>query len=80
MYRDSDGTWDGIERNGEHASFFALRETREERACEKLLDRNEVWVTLRNEILRPFVKSILFWLHEHKRWSIALSESEPLIT
>jgi hypothetical protein len=39
IYRDSEGTWDGIEWNGEHASFFALRETEEERAREKLLDR-----------------------------------------
>jgi hypothetical protein len=39
MYRDSEGTWDGIEWNGEHASFFALRETEEGRAREKLLAR-----------------------------------------
>jgi hypothetical protein len=39
MYRDSEGVWDGIEWNGEHALFFALRETVEERARNKLLDR-----------------------------------------
>lgn len=39
MYRDSEGIWDGIEWSGEHASFFALRETDEGRARKKLLDR-----------------------------------------
>jgi len=37
--RDSEGVWDGINWDGEHASFFALRETEEGRAREKLLAR-----------------------------------------
>jgi hypothetical protein len=41
MYRDSEGVWDGINRDGEHASFFALRETEEGRAREKLLARSK---------------------------------------
>jgi hypothetical protein len=28
MYRDSEQIWDGIDWDGEHASFFALREKR----------------------------------------------------
>jgi hypothetical protein len=39
MYRDSEGMWDGIQWDGKRASFFALRETVEERAHNKLLDR-----------------------------------------
>jgi len=39
MYRDSEGVWDGINWDGEHASFFALRETEEERARTKLSQR-----------------------------------------
>ncbi len=39
MYRDYEGVWDGIHWDGEHASFFALRETEEGRAREKLLAR-----------------------------------------
>ena len=39
MYCDSEGVWDGINWDGEHASFFALRETEEGRARNKLLDR-----------------------------------------
>ena len=31
MYRDSEGIWDGIRWDGEHPSFFALRETEEGR-------------------------------------------------
>jgi hypothetical protein len=41
MYRDSEGVWDGINWDGEHASFFALRETEEGRAREKLLARSK---------------------------------------
>jgi hypothetical protein len=37
--RDSEDVWDGINWDGEHASFFALRETEEGRARDKLLDR-----------------------------------------
>ena len=37
MYRDSEGVWDGIHWDGEHASFFSLREIEERRAREKLL-------------------------------------------
>ena len=39
MYRDYEGTWDGIQWDGERALFFALRETVEERARNKLLAR-----------------------------------------
>jgi hypothetical protein len=41
MYRDSDGIWDGIEWDGDHPSFFALRETDESEARRKLLNRNK---------------------------------------
>ena len=36
MYRDSEGVWDGVDWDGQRASFFALRETDEERARRKL--------------------------------------------
>jgi hypothetical protein len=39
MYRDSDGIWDGIRRDRQSASFFALRETDEQKAHEKLLSK-----------------------------------------
>ena len=39
MYRDSDGFWDGVAWDGQHASFFALRESDEGRARNKLLDQ-----------------------------------------
>jgi hypothetical protein len=39
MYRDSAGIWDGIDWNGQLASFFALRETEEVKARKKLLER-----------------------------------------
>ena len=39
MYRDSEGIWDGIAWDGQHARFFPLRETEEGRARTKLLDR-----------------------------------------
>jgi hypothetical protein len=39
MYQDSEGVWDGIHWDGEHASFFALREIEEGRARTKLLQR-----------------------------------------
>jgi len=39
MYRDSEGIWDGIAWDGQHASFFALRESEEGRAREKRLAR-----------------------------------------
>jgi hypothetical protein len=39
MYRDSEGIWDGVAWDGEHASFFALREIEEGRARNKLLNR-----------------------------------------
>jgi hypothetical protein len=39
MYRDSDGIWDGVQWDGGRALFFVLRETKDERAREKLLDR-----------------------------------------
>jgi hypothetical protein len=37
MYQDTDGYWDGVEWNGEHARFFAIRETDEVAAEKKLL-------------------------------------------
>jgi hypothetical protein len=39
MYRDYEETWDGIHWDGEHASFFALREIEKGRARTKLLQR-----------------------------------------
>ena len=36
MYRDENGVWDGIQWNGHGASFFALGETDEGKATEKL--------------------------------------------
>lgn len=39
MYRDCQGIWDGIAWDGQHSSFFALRETEEGRARDKLLER-----------------------------------------
>jgi hypothetical protein len=37
MYRDADGYWDGVEWNGQHARFFAIREQDEAAAEKKLL-------------------------------------------
>ena len=37
MYRDSEGVWDGVEWDGEHATFFTIRETDEAAAEKKLL-------------------------------------------
>jgi hypothetical protein len=39
MYRDADGYWDGVEWDGQHARFFAIRETDEAAAEKKLLAR-----------------------------------------
>jgi hypothetical protein len=39
MYRDSEHIWDGIQWDGQRVSFFALRETDEERARKRLLER-----------------------------------------
>ena len=36
MYRDEHGVWDGVRWDGQTASFFAIRETDEERAMGKL--------------------------------------------
>ena len=36
MYKDSDGYWDAIRWDGQHATFFALRETSEALAEKKL--------------------------------------------
>jgi hypothetical protein len=36
MYKDENGLWDGIRWDGQHPSFFALGETDEKRAREKL--------------------------------------------
>ena len=37
MYRDTDGYFDGVEWDGQHARFFAIRETDEAAAEKKLL-------------------------------------------
>ena len=37
MYRDSEGVWDGVNWDGQRASFFALQETDEAVARKKLL-------------------------------------------
>jgi hypothetical protein len=58
MYRDSEGIWDGIEWDGEHPSFFELRETDESQARHKLLNRKkneelEFWsIPLQTGLLR----------------------------
>jgi hypothetical protein len=39
MYRDGEGYWDGVDWDGEHARFFAIRETDEAAAEKKLLAR-----------------------------------------
>ena len=39
MYRDAGGYWDGCEWDGEHARFFAIRETDEAAAETKLVAR-----------------------------------------
>jgi hypothetical protein len=31
MYRDENGVWDGIRWDGQHPSFYALRETEEQK-------------------------------------------------
>jgi hypothetical protein len=36
MYKDSEGYWDGIRWDGQHATFFALQETNEALAKKKL--------------------------------------------
>jgi hypothetical protein len=41
MYKDADGYFDGIEWDGEHATFFAIRET-DEAAAEKKLSAHQV--------------------------------------
>jgi hypothetical protein len=38
MCRDENGVWDGVQWDGQHASFFALSETDVKRAREKLLE------------------------------------------
>jgi hypothetical protein len=43
MYRDSEGIWDGIRWDGEHPSFFALRQTEEGRALDKLRCKIKHW-------------------------------------
>jgi hypothetical protein len=42
MYRDAEGYWDGVEWNGENATFFAIRETNEAAAEKKLLAHSRV--------------------------------------
>ena len=37
MYRDEHGVWDGVRWDGRTASFFAIRETDEGKARQKLL-------------------------------------------
>jgi hypothetical protein len=37
MYRDENGIWDGVRWDGQHPSFFAIREMDEVKAMEKLL-------------------------------------------
>jgi hypothetical protein len=58
MYRDADGYFDGVEWDGEHARFFAIRETDEATAEKRLLARNTtearlIWMTL------PSLQSLL---------------------
>ena len=40
MYRDEHGVWNGIQWNGQRASFFALCETDEKKAMAKVLRQN----------------------------------------
>jgi len=37
--RDSESIWDGVDWDGQRASFFALRETEEGQARKRLLER-----------------------------------------
>jgi hypothetical protein len=37
MCRDGKGFWNGVHWDGKTASFFALQETDEQKACKKLL-------------------------------------------
>jgi len=39
MYRDSESIWDGVDWDGQRASFFALREIEEGQARKRLLER-----------------------------------------
>jgi hypothetical protein len=41
IYRDSEGYWNGVEWNGKHARFFAIREINEAAAEKKLLARTK---------------------------------------
>jgi|SRR5208282_4550803 len=41
MYRDENHLWDGVRWNGQHPSFFALGETDEAKAMEKLLGKEQ---------------------------------------
>jgi hypothetical protein len=41
MYKDADAYWDGCEWDGEHARFFAIRET-DQAAAEKKLSAHQV--------------------------------------
>jgi len=36
MYRDESGVWDGVRWDGQHPSFFAIRETDQGKAVERL--------------------------------------------
>jgi hypothetical protein len=36
MYRDENGVWEGVRWDGQHPSFFAISETDEGKAMEKL--------------------------------------------
>jgi hypothetical protein len=40
MYRDEHGVWNGVRRNGQRVSFFALCETDERKAMLKLVREN----------------------------------------
>jgi hypothetical protein len=43
MYRDSEGIWDGVNWDGQSVSFFALRETDEDKARDKLRTPRGGW-------------------------------------
>jgi len=46
MYRDENGVCDGVRWDGQHPSFFALGETDDKRATEKLLEPEAQQVNL----------------------------------
>lgn len=60
MYRDSDGYWDRVRWDGQHATFFAIRETSEAAAREEALKVMTRRSKLQKRILPPNRGSLLW--------------------